>query len=108
LGAQDTCRGKPLPAFAAEVVSRLTKRPEGIRIKHRVGSNHLKALRQRGVQPVVHICPSKRSEESLTSRQRHSLKPPFAHLEEVSLTSSQFQFGIRDLFTVNLDPTTLN
>ena len=46
--------------------------------------------------------------ESLTSCQRHPLEPPFAHLEEISLTRSQFQFGIRDLFTVNLDPATLN
>jgi len=34
--------------FAAEVVSRLTKRPEGIRIKHRVGSNHIKLYDKEG------------------------------------------------------------
>ena len=57
---------------------------------------------------MVHIGHSERRAESLTSCQRHPLEPPFAHLEEISLTRSQFQFGIRDLFTVNLDPATLN
>ncbi len=34
--------------FAGEVVSRLQKRPEGIRIKHRLGSNHLKLYDKEG------------------------------------------------------------
>jgi hypothetical protein len=34
--------------FAGEVVSRLQKRPEGIRIKHRLGSNHIKLYDQEG------------------------------------------------------------
>ena len=46
--------------------------------------------------------------QSLTSCQSHPLKPPFAHLQEISLTRSQFQFGIRDLFPVNLDPAALD
>lgn len=38
-----------LPAnFAGEVVSRLTKRPEGIRIKHWAGSNHIKLYDKEG------------------------------------------------------------
>jgi len=38
-----------LPAnFAGEVVSRLNKRPEGIRIKHWVGSNHIKLYDKEG------------------------------------------------------------
>jgi hypothetical protein len=36
------------PTFAAEVVSRLRRRPEGIRIKHRVGSNHIKLYDKQG------------------------------------------------------------
>jgi len=37
------------PTFAAEVVSRLRQRPEGIRIKHRLGSNHIKLYDKEGL-----------------------------------------------------------
>jgi hypothetical protein len=48
LGRKIPATGNLPPAFAAEVVSRLTKRPEGIRIKHRVGSNHIKLYDKEG------------------------------------------------------------
>jgi len=48
LGRRIPATGNLPPAFAAEVVSRLTKRPEGIRIKHRVGSNHIKLYDKEG------------------------------------------------------------
>jgi len=48
LGRKLSPRGDLPPNFAAEVVSRLRKRPEGIRIKHRVGSNHIKLYDKEG------------------------------------------------------------
>ena len=48
LGRKIPATGNLPPAFAAEVVSRLTKRPEGIRIKHRLGSNHIKLYDKEG------------------------------------------------------------
>jgi hypothetical protein len=48
LGRKIPPTGTLPPAFAGEVVSRLTKRPEGIRIKHRVGSNHIKLYDKEG------------------------------------------------------------
>lgn len=48
LGRKIPPTGHLPPNFAAEVVSRLTKRPEGIRIKHRVGSNHIKLYDKEG------------------------------------------------------------
>ena len=48
LGRKIPPTGNLPPAFAAEVVSRLRQRPEGIRIKHRVGSNHIKLYDKEG------------------------------------------------------------
>ena len=48
LGRKIPPTGKLPPAFAGEVVSRLRQRPEGIRIKHRVGSNHIKLYDKQG------------------------------------------------------------
>jgi hypothetical protein len=48
LGRKIPATGNLPPAFAAEVVSRLRQRPEGIRIKHRVGSNHIKLYDKEG------------------------------------------------------------
>ena len=48
LGRKIPPTGNLPPAFAGEVVSRLTKRPEGIRIKHRLGSNHIKLYDKEG------------------------------------------------------------
>lgn len=48
LGRKIPPTGNLPPAFAGEVVSRLRKRPEGIRIKHWVGSNHIKLYDKEG------------------------------------------------------------
>jgi hypothetical protein len=48
LGRQIPATGAIHPAFAGEVVTRLRKRPEGMRIKHRVGSNHIKLYDKQG------------------------------------------------------------
>jgi len=48
LGRKIPPTGHLPPAFAGEVVSRLRQRPEGIRIKHRVGSNHIKLYDKQG------------------------------------------------------------
>jgi hypothetical protein len=48
LGRQIPLTGNLPSAFAGEVVSRLRQRPEGIRIKHWVGSNHIKLYDQEG------------------------------------------------------------
>jgi hypothetical protein len=48
LGRKLAPTGNLPPTFAAEVVSRLRQRPEGIRIKHRVGSNHIKLYDKQG------------------------------------------------------------
>jgi len=48
LGRKLPPTGNLPPTFAAEVVSRLRQRPEGIRIKHRVGSNHIKLYDKQG------------------------------------------------------------
>ena len=48
LGRKIPPTGNLPPAFAGEVVSRLRQRPEGIRIKHRLGSNHIKLYDKEG------------------------------------------------------------
>jgi hypothetical protein len=48
LGRKIPPTGHLPPTFAGEVVSRLRRRPEGIRIKHRVGSNHIKLYDKEG------------------------------------------------------------
>ena len=48
LGRKITPRGDIPPAFAGEVITHLKKRPEGIRIKHWVGSNHIKLYDKQG------------------------------------------------------------
>jgi hypothetical protein len=48
LGRKIPPTGNLPPNFAGEVVSRLKKRPEGIRIKHRLGSNHIKLCDKQG------------------------------------------------------------
>jgi len=48
LGRKLSPRGDLPPRFAGEVVSRFLKRPEGIRIKHRLGSNHIKLYDKQG------------------------------------------------------------
>jgi hypothetical protein len=48
LGRKISPTGHLPPNFAGEVVSRLRQRPEGIRIKHRVGSNHIKLYDKQG------------------------------------------------------------
>ena len=48
LGRKIPPTGNLPPAFAGEVVSRLRQRPEGIRIKHWVGSNHIKLYDKEG------------------------------------------------------------
>lgn len=48
LGRKIPLQGNLPPAFAGEVISHLKKRPEGIRIKHWVGSNHIKLYDKQG------------------------------------------------------------
>jgi hypothetical protein len=48
LGRKIPPTGNLPPNFAGEVLSRLTQRPEGIRIKHWVGSNHIKLYDKEG------------------------------------------------------------
>jgi len=48
LGRKISPTGNLPPNFAGEVVSRLRQRPEGIRIKHWVGSNHIKLYDKEG------------------------------------------------------------
>lgn len=48
LGRKIPPRGDIPPAFAGEVITHLKKRPEGIRIKHWVGSNHIKLYDKQG------------------------------------------------------------
>lgn len=48
LGRKITPRGDIPPAFAGEVITHLKKRPEGIRIKQWVGSNHIKLYDKQG------------------------------------------------------------
>jgi hypothetical protein len=48
LGRKIPATGNIPSAFAGEVVTRLWKRPEGMRIKHWVGSNHIKLYDKQG------------------------------------------------------------
>jgi hypothetical protein len=48
LGHKVRSDGKPYGQFAGEVVSDLKERPEGIRIKHRVGANSVKMYNKQG------------------------------------------------------------
>jgi len=49
LGRKLPLTGNLPPNFAAEVVSNLKTRPEGLRLKHWVGSNHLKLYDKNGI-----------------------------------------------------------
>lgn len=48
LGKNIPADGKIPPAFQAEVVSDIKKRPEGVRIKHRMGANSIKLYDKQG------------------------------------------------------------